>query len=66
MKVDVGKAHHGKFFTNTNPIWNGEGWQWTQKGKKKGGGRGMFTSAQDKSLRTNKVHQENILDISEK
>ena len=34
--------------------------------KKKGGGRGMFISAQDKSLRTNKVHQENILDISEK
>lgn len=29
-------------------------------------GRGMFISAQDKSLRTNKVHQENILDISEK
>lgn len=30
------------------------------KSEKMGQERGMFTSGQDKSLRTNKVHQENI------
>lgn len=31
------------------------------KSEKMGRERGMFTSGQDKSLRTNKVHQENMI-----
>ena len=49
------------FFANTDPIQDDESCKWTQKGHVRNErGEGMLISAQDQSLRTTKVHQENI------
>lgn len=49
------------FFANTDPIQDDESCKWTQKGNVRNErGEGMLISAQDQSLRTTKVHQENI------